>query len=163
MHRSIYSLFLYAIFLLSFSILSCASPIRQLQTLERTTPSRLVPRVFEGFPVAESDAGGWRILLKQHALFLPVRDAIQEVSPDVCLFHAVPGPSVLSTRRVIDFYLASTTSLWKICCTAFMIKETDMTASARTFLERSSRASRLSDRNRSTGECPWLQLCRRLP
>ncbi len=49
--------------------------------MKQTYTQSLVPRVFEGFPVAESNARRWRILLKQNMLLLPVRDAIEYVSP----------------------------------------------------------------------------------
>ncbi|KAL8776055.1 MAG: hypothetical protein Q9213_008400 [Squamulea squamosa] len=41
----------------------------------------LIPRVFEGFPVAESHSGNWRILLKQNMLLLPVIDARRDLEP----------------------------------------------------------------------------------
>ena len=108
MHRSIISFSLHAFFLLFFGIISSASPRWQPKTVERTTPSKLVPRVFEGFPVAESDAGGWRILLKQHALFLPARDAIQDVSSEVFRILWFSWAVGLSSRPAIGSYLAST-------------------------------------------------------
>lgn len=74
------------VLLLNFSIISFASPV-----LEKTNTPSLVPRVFEGWPVAESTAGGWRILLKQNMLLLPARDAIRDVSSRLRLSRAVMG------------------------------------------------------------------------
>lgn len=75
MHHPFRSLWLCVVLLLNFSMISFTSP-----ALEKTDTPSLVPRVFEGWPVAESRSGGWRILLKQNMLLLPVRDAIHDVS-----------------------------------------------------------------------------------
>lgn len=90
MHHPLLSLWLCVIFLLYFGTNSFASPTRQLRKLEPNIHS-LVPRVFEGWPVAESHPGGWRILLKRYMQLLPVRDAIQDVSRDVELSHPLTG------------------------------------------------------------------------
>ncbi|CAO1604766.1 MAG: hypothetical protein LQ349_003828 [Xanthoria aureola] len=76
MHHPFRSLWACMVLLLNFSIISFASPV-----LEKTNTPSLVPRVFEGWPVAESTAGGWRILLKQNMLLLPARDAIRDLEP----------------------------------------------------------------------------------